>query len=233
LRANLNFGGSKSQTVPEKNNLSIKENWIAAANTPLKRFKLYGGTIIIFIIMAILPPFFKGIEKRNGVVLNDWVLAHIPPHNVSVLIFICIWGMAILILYRALYKPTIYIIYIWALIFVCLLRMLAISIVALNPPIGLIPLADPLTGIFYGETSITKDLFFSGHISTLMLIFLCLERKWDKRLALIVVFIAAVLLLIQHIHYTIDILAAPIVTYTMYRFTRWFILYEPAAKGVK
>nr|WP_221269056.1 phosphatase PAP2-related protein [Mucilaginibacter sp. X5P1] len=185
--------------------------------------RLISGSIIIFAIIIYLPYFFRGIEQRQGVVLHDWLLAQVPPHNVSVAIFIIIWGMGLLILYRALYRPSIYLVYAWSLIFVCIARMICISIVALNPPVGLIPLSDPLTGVFYGQALITKDLFFSGHITTVMLIFLCLEKKTDKIIAFFSIIAIAVLLIIQHIHYTIDILAAPVITYTVYRFTLYLL----------
>jgi len=203
--------------------LSIKDRWKLACNTGPKRLRLISGSIIIFSIIIYLPYFFKGIEQRQGVVLHDWLLAQVPPHNVSVAIFIIIWGMGLLILYRAIYKPSIYLVYSWSLIFVCIARMISISIVALNPPIGLIPLSDPLTGVFYGQAIITKDLFFSGHITTVMLIFLCLEKKTDKIIAFFSIIAIAILLVIQHIHYTIDILAAPVITYTVYRFTLYLL----------
>ena len=176
-------------------------------------------------ILFTLPFFFAHIQKRKGVVLNDWVLAHIPPHNVSVLIFAIIWGMVLLILIRTINKPSIYITYCWTLIFVYIVRFVTISVVALDPPIGLIPLVDPLSSVFYGNATITKDLFFSGHTTTMVLIFLCLERRTDKIIALIAAFAVAYLLLVQHIHYTIDILAAPIVVYPCYRLTR-YLLYK-------
>lgn len=203
--------------------LSIKDRWKLACNTGPKRLRLISGSIIIFSIIIYLPYFFRGIEQRQGVVLHDWLLAQVPPHNVSVAIFVIIWGMGLLILYRAVYKPSIYLVYSWSLIFVCIARMISISIVALNPPVGLIPLTDPLTGVFYGQAIITKDLFFSGHITTVMLIFLCLEKKTDKIIAFFSIIAIAILLVIQHIHYTIDILAAPVITYTVYRFTLYLL----------
>ncbi len=167
-----------------------------------------------------MPSFFRSIEQRNGVVLNDWVLAHLPAVDVSVPIFAIIWGMGILMMVRALYKPAIGMTYLWTLIFVCIARFLTLSFVKLDPPIGLIPLVDPLTGYFYGHAAITKDLFFSGHTASLVLIYLHLERKNDKRIALAAMLIVMMLLLVQHIHYTMDILAAPVIVYCCYRFTR-------------
>ena len=165
----------------------------------------------MLIITFTLPPFFNLIQKRNGPVLNDWVLAAIPPHNVSVAIFAVIWGMGFYSLYRAMEKPTIYITYLWTFIFITILRVLAISLIPLNPPAGLIVLTDPLTAVFYGRSTITKDLFFSGHTSILFLLILCLEKKSDKILATIATFVVGCLLLVQHVHYTIDIIAAPII----------------------
>jgi len=179
------------------------------------------GTVIIAAIIYSLPFFFAHIQKRKGAVLNDWLLARIPPHDVSVFIFGLIGAMALLILIRAVKNPSIYITYCWTLIFVYIVRFVTLSLVALDPPTGLVPLIDPLSSFFSGSTVITKDLFFSGHTATMVQIFLCLEKRTDKLIALIAAFAVACLLLVQHIHYTIDVLAAPVVVYACYRLTRY------------
>lgn len=202
---------------------SIKQAWVAALQSPKKRDKLLIGSFIIAIMLSSLPVFFSFIQKRKGIVLNDWVLAHIPPHDVSLIIFAIIWGMAVLIFIRALYNPVIYINYVWTLIFINMARMLTIYFVALDPPIGLVHLVDPLTGVFYGNTVITRDLFFSGHTSTLVLIFLCLEKRNDKILGFISIMAVMILLLVQHIHYTIDVVAAPILVYIIFLLVRKFL----------
>jgi hypothetical protein len=203
---------------------SIKDVWKEAWDSPVKRRQLIIVVLFITISGIALPYFFNYIEKRNGIVLNDWVLAQIPSYNVSVLIFAVIWGMILLVLYRSLYKPSIFIIYAYTLALVTVARVICISLVPLAPPVGLIRLSDPLSGIFYGEASITKDLFFSGHMATLSVIFFCLEKKTDKLIGLFAVIILAILLVIQHIHYTIDILAAPVIVYAVYSITSRFIL---------
>ncbi len=167
-----------------------------------------------------MPSFFNLIQKRTGPVLNDVVLAAIPAHNVSWAIFTVIWGIGFYALWRGIEKPSIYITYLWTFIFITLLRVLSISLIPLNPPAGLIVLTDPLTGVFYGQSTITKDLFFSGHTSILFLSFLCLEKKWDKIMALGGTFLVAFLLLVQHVHYTVDILAAPIIIYPVHRLVK-------------
>ena len=163
------------------------------------------GIVVMAAIIYILPIFFAHIQKRKGAVLNDWLLARIPPHNVSVFIFAIIWGMALLMLVRAIRHPSIIITYCWTLIFVCLIRFVTLSVVALDPPAAMVPLVDPLNSALYRNADITKDLFFSGHTATMVMIYLCLQKRTDKLIALIAAFAVVCLLLVQHIHYTIDV----------------------------
>ena len=114
----------------------------------------------------------------------------------------------------------------WTYNGVTLLRMACISLISLNPPEGLIPLADPITNQFYGEHYITHDLFFSGHTATVFLVFLCLRQKNDRVYTLCATILLGILLLVQHVHYTIDILAAPVFTYAVYRIVLAFIKKE-------
>lgn len=181
------------------------------------------GSVLLVAISCMLPSFFNLIQKRSGPVLNDWLLALIPAYNVSWAIFSIIWGVGLYALWRGIQQPSIYITYLWTFIFVCVLRVLTISLFPLNPPKGLIPLVDPLTGIFYGESNITKDLFFSGHTSILYIAYLCLEGRREKLVALTLTITLACLLLVQHIHYTIDILAAPLFVYPVFRAVRYLL----------
>jgi membrane-associated phospholipid phosphatase len=84
-------------------------------------------------------------------------------------------------------------------------------------------LTDPLTGVFYGNSVITKDLFFSGHTATLTLIFLCLKKRNDRIIACVATVVVGFLVLVQHVHYTIDVLAAPIFAYAFYRLCKYFL----------
>lgn len=209
--------------VPRPIAVVLKNNWKEAWSSSLQRTQIIVGTILMTAISCMLPSFFNLIQKRNGVILNDWVLAAIPPHNVSWAIFTIIWGFGLYALWRAIEKPAIYITYVWSLIFVIVLRVLAISMVALDPPKGLIALTDPLTGVFYGESNITKDLFFSGHTSIIYLAYLCLERKSDKMIALFSTIAVVLLLLVQHVHYTIDIIAAFIIVYPIHKGVKYLL----------
>jgi len=203
--------------------LVLKNNWKQTWSSSIQRAQIIVGSILLVAIFLMLPGFFNLIQKRDGFVINDWVLANIPAHNVSWAIFSVIWGWGLYAFWKGIEKPTIYISYLWTLIFVTMLRVLTISLISLDPPRGLIVLTDPLTGVFYGESNITKDLFFSGHTSILFLTVLCLEKKTDKLMGAAATLIVACLLLVQHVHYTIDVIAAPIIVYPVHRLVKYML----------
>ena len=174
------------------------------------------GSILLVLIFCFFPFFFQAIEKRDGITLNDWLLNKVPALNVSIFIFITIWAIALLCIVRMAQQPAIFIVTLWGYVFLCLMRILSISLVALNAPKELRDLKDPISNFFYGASFVTKDLFFSGHTSTMFLFFFCLQKKTDKTFALLGSLVVGFLLLIQHVHYSIDVLAAPFFAYICY-----------------
>ena len=199
-------------------NKAIAIKWKTAWANPTFRYKVLIGTCIFFIILLILPIFFGFIEKRESYQLNDWLLKHIVAADVSLPTFIIIWSMTILTLIRCSQDPQIFLIFLFSLILVFISRMCTILIFHLNPPQGLVALKDPVSNFFYGGTNvfITRDLFYSGHTASQFLMFLCLRNKMDKLIALSASFIVGALVLVQHVHYSIDVLGAFLFTYIFY-----------------
>ena len=151
-------------------------------------------------------------------VLKDFVLDAIPSMDVSLPTFVIIWSLVLLVLFRIYQNPRLFLIIAYGFILMCIVRVITISLFPLNPPLGLIVLNDPIANIAYGGNGIfiTKDLFYSGHTGNMFLFFLCLQRKWDKIIALAASFLVGILVLVQHIHYSIDVIAAFIFTYFIY-----------------
>ncbi|HET6254936.1 MAG TPA: phosphatase PAP2 family protein [Puia sp.] len=193
--------------MPQPSSIAIRQEWQTAWNIPRFRGQLIAGIILVVSLLSFFPFFFQRIELRQGVVLNDPLLALIPARNVSVPLFILIWSLSILAAIRAVRNPRFFLTFIWSYLLLSLFRMLTITLVPLDPPAGLIGLSDPLSNFFYGhDRFVTKDLFFSGHTSSMFLLYLCLNGRGDRKIALIVTCCVALLLLVQHIHYTLDIL---------------------------
>jgi len=188
--------------------------WKMAVKADRFKVKLIIVLLIFAAILVVFPFFFQHIEQREGRVLQDFIVDQIKPVDVSIPIFICIWGITAIMIYRCVRNPMLLLVGLYSFIVLTLLRMITITLVPLNPPAGLIPLVDPLSNFFYGKTQfVTKDLFFSGHTSSQFLFFLCLHKRSDKILAFLSTCIVASLVLVQHVHYTIDVLAAIPLTY--------------------
>ena len=98
--------------------------------------------------------------------------------------------------------------------------MMAMYSLPFNPPSHMIPLNDPFVQFFGSGKLLTKDLFFSGHTATLFLLFLVIDKKPFKQMFLIFTIIIGFSVILQHVHYFIDVLAAPFFTYGSYRIVK-------------
>ncbi|MEO5888881.1 MAG: phosphatase PAP2-related protein [Ferruginibacter sp.] len=197
-------------------------SWSEAWTSSVFRTKAIAAVLVFTAIMLLLPYFFAIIEAREGVVLNDWLLQKVPAYDCSVTIFIFLWSTGVLAIVRSVQQPAIFIRMIYLLIAITLVRVLTISLFPLDPPPGIIHLRDPLTSLTYGgpQLFITKDLFFSGHTSNLLMIYLCFQKKRDKQFALIATIMVGSLVLVQHVHYSVDVLIAVVFTYCLVKFSK-------------
>lgn len=155
-------------------------------------------------------------ESRPGVVLDDPLLAILPVHDVSVPVFALIYGGIALGIYSLLTHPRSLLVALRAYTLLIVVRIATLYVTPLAPPPDMIPLYDPLVGLGPGEI-LHRDLFFSGHTSTLFLLFLTAHGRLMRMLFLLCTMGVAVMVLIQHCHYTIDVIAAPFFAYGCYR----------------
>lgn len=101
--------------------------------------------------------------------------------------------------------------------------MLTIYLFTLEPPIGWIPLKDPFVALVAYEPAFAKDLFFSGHTATLCCLIFFERNGMFKGIKVVATLIVALFLLIQHIHYTVDIVGAPLFTYAAFLSVKRFV----------
>ncbi len=193
-------------------------SWKEALQSKKFRSLFLFGAIGMLINISIWPVFLGTIEKRNGILLHDAVLALLPATDLSIPIFTLLWAVTILMIVRMVQQPKLFLMFLFSYWFLFLARMVTIYLTPLNPPLVLIKLKDPISNMFYGQGGgfITKDLFFSGHTASLFLMFLFLKNKWERRLALLASVAVGTMVLFQHIHYSIDVLFAPPFAFAIY-----------------
>ena len=117
---------------------TVSKNWSSATADKTFRTTLITGLVITGLIVAMLPPFYRHLEARPGIVLHDILLNKIPSYNVSVPVFIIIWGMICLGITRCLTTPHIFLNYMMGFIIVTFFRTICLSTIALDPPIGIV-----------------------------------------------------------------------------------------------
>jgi membrane-associated phospholipid phosphatase len=64
---------------------------------------------------------------------------------------------------------------------------------------------------------LTKDLFFSGHTATLFLLFLIMEKRVIKIIFIASTILVGIAVMLQHVHYVVDVAVAPFFAYTSYK----------------
>lgn len=175
--------------------------------------------LLFGLIVPFTPVFFHTIQQRSGTLLPDPLLALLPRHDVAVPIFLLVWGAVVLGVGWLTRHPVLFLRGMWALLLLLLTRMAAIWLVPLLPPLDMLPLADPLTDRLFhtvASEAITKDLFFSGHTSTVTLLALAVRGRWWRWGIGLMAVAVGLLVLVQRVHYTYDVLAAPLFSWLAY-----------------
>ncbi len=185
-------------------------------------YKLYLALNIIALIgfVLLLPGFFNNvIQPKPGIQLNDWFMNLFEPRDWSTLIFIVIFAAPALFFIANFKKPEAVLLALQCYVIVNYMRVASIYFFTLEAPEGLIALKDPfLAKVAYGGNAVfVKDLFFSGHTSTLAIVYFIEQRKSLKTILLLLTLLIGLLLIWQRVHYTIDIMGAWVITWLVYK----------------
>lgn len=165
------------------------------------------------VVLMLYRRFLEWVERRPGVVLTDPLLAELPAVDLTWPIFVFVYGgllggLAAMISWpRALRTATL------AYGLMVVFRTLMMAVVPLDPPPRMILLEDPFIAMFGIVEAPTRDLFFSGHTATLAVIAFCLPRRGSRLVFAAATAAMGAMVLIQHVHYTIDVLVAPFVAF--------------------
>lgn len=173
-------------------------------------------------IALFFPRYFDYLEGRNGTFLNDLIVCRIPATDVSWLVFFLLYSGMVIGLVCSLRYPKVCLIIMQTYVLVTVMRIITLYFFPLNPPEGYIALKEPILSLFFTTNGIicSKDLFFSGHVSTILSLYYPVKQKLYKNIILAFSIMIGLLVLIQHVHYTIDVLVSPVATYACYLFAK-------------
>ncbi|HPH87080.1 MAG TPA: phosphatase PAP2-related protein [Chitinophagales bacterium] len=197
----------------------ISEAWKSCWS--VKYFKIH--FLFSFILFAAVIHFsclFLSIwETRIGISIIDPLLSRLTPRDFSVQIFSIVHSSMLITLVLFLATPKKFLKGLQAYAILLFFRTLFIYILPLEAPRGMIFLQDPITAFFLNSVNVvTKDLFFSGHISAMCLFLYFTDNKVWKTYLMIATPMLALLILWQHVHYTIDVVAAPFFAFICCKF---------------
>lgn len=173
--------------------------------------------VIVTAVIIAFSHFLHFVEQRDGVVLNDPLLNAFNPIDLTWLTFVLIYLSLIIFVVTTFNKPDKLLIAFQAYGLMLIFRTIAMYLTPFEAPETILLLNDPFVQFFAKGDILTKDLFFSGHTGTLSLVFLLAENKTLKTIFLILTLFVGTAVLVQHVHYSVDVFVAPFVAYGAYR----------------
>lgn len=209
----------------------VMNTWSLFLRSYPKNIKFYILLLSGLTSILLFSKFMIWNETRPGLRIHDPLLSLITPLDLSLATGILTDLPIMLGLVFITKKPSNTIYLIFAMIGICCFRAMTLYFFVLEPPVDIIPLKDPiLESVFYGGSVLLKDLFFSGHTANLILIGLLIEQVWLKRFLFICAFLVGTMLILQHVHYSIDVFAAPFFAGVIYKISIYLgnktILYD-------
>ena len=195
----------------------MKEEWINIYSHRKTRIIFIASTALLSVLLYILPHFLIFVENRPGVVLNDPLLTAFTPINLTWLIFFIIYASLLTALIYLIQNPVQLLKGIQFYAVMVFIRMISMYIMPLEPPPAMIALKDPFVEFFSSGSTLTKDLFFSGHTATMLIFYFISKNRWLKTFFLICTIIIAISVILQHVHYSIDVWAAVFFSFAIYR----------------
>ena len=195
----------------------FKKNWTNYLSESNSRIELALTLIWLVCTLVFFTHFINIVEAREGVQLNDPVLRIINPVDLSGFIFSIIYISIIIGLINFLNEPNRLVFALQVYSLLVMIRIVTLYLTPFNPPEQMIPLIDPVVKNFGTGQLLTKDLFFSGHTATMFFLFLVSVNRKIKTLFFFGFIAIAIAVLLQHVHYAIDVAAAPFFTYASYR----------------
>jgi hypothetical protein len=206
------------------------DDWQRALRNREFRSQLLVTLAVLVVTLLLLRSFMSYIGARMGAVLEDPVLGLFPPASFAWVTFSLIYAGFLLGIASLVVHPFSFLLALRAAVIVIILRAVCQFFLPIDPPPDAIPLADPFIRIPGFRPVIARDLFFSWHTALLTLLVFVVQWRDLKIILVLLTLIVSVLMLVQHAHYTIDLLAAPCFAYAAYGLAKWISVQEVRAR---
>jgi hypothetical protein len=212
---------------PRNHIIQIAQAWKTSLKDTSFTLKLLLTPGLFFIYSAVTQRLGNYVEMRKGVQLEDNLLQFFPSIDFSAPVFFLLYTSLALVVVTHLNKPKIILRIIEMHFAVAIVRQLCILAVALDPPAGIIVLRDLFleNTVYPRHSPLTKDLFFSGHVASIWIYFLCAERKYLKSYFVCAALLMSFMILCMRVHYTYDVYGAFLFTTLIYFAPTWIRSY--------
>jgi len=182
---------------------------------------------LIFLSISIILYHYAGlyVDKSATNTVGDLIIDHTKPLNLE---FLYGSGFKLMLLVFFLYPLFFCVKNLYVVItqysLLLLVRNAFICLTHLKTPIDAvyININNNITGL-YGYLGFNNDLFFSGHTAFPFLGFLIFKGHKIRWFFLAASIILGATVLLIHAHYSIDVFAAPFITYGVYKFGEWVL----------
>lgn len=199
----------------QNNPKTLTQTWAEANKDRFFFFEFIFSLSFLVLTMMSFSSFTQFIERRQGFQFVDPLLIKFSAYDLTWPIFSLIYGAILLGIGILVYRPYRLILLFKAYALMVLIRMVMMYLLPLDPPAGMILLQDPFVSLFVTGKTLTRDLFFSGHTATMFLLFLAVPIKY-KKVFFTIASLVATGVLWQKVHYTVDVVVAPFVSFVAY-----------------
>ncbi|MEI8337717.1 MAG: phosphatase PAP2-related protein [bacterium] len=186
-------------------------------------FSLGVGLIMFFIALVVQKAADIYVLSIKGTPVSDIILNNIPTFDIDSFIILSVLGLTFLAVVLFLAKPKYINFGIKSVALFIIVRAFFISLTHLgvNPHEVIFSPNSFGYSLYNFLYNSHNDFFFSGHtgIPFLLALIFWPEKKWRK-IFFVISFIFGASVLLGHIHYSIDVFAAPFITYSIFELAR-------------
>lgn len=173
--------------------------------------------ILLYAAATLFADFLDFAEYRKGIPFDDPLMSWFTPYDFSLPLFILTYGSVAALIAINFKRPKVLVQMAQLYTMLLVARTITIFLVPLEAPAGYLHLEDPFLNNFIYIDIKMRDLFFSGHVATIILFALTLESRNLRILFFLVALTIGLMVIWQHVHYSIDVIAAIPFAWIIYR----------------